>query len=65
MLDLGAIIAIVGSAMAIIAVIVMLMLWVRSEANADRRDIVSLIIAIKDEIKDFHERLIKIEEKRK
>jgi Ca2+/Na+ antiporter len=65
MFDLGAIIAIVGSAMAIIAVIVMLMLWVRSEANADRRDIVSLIIAIKDEIKDFHERLIKIEEKRK
>jgi hypothetical protein len=38
--------------------------WMRSEANADRRDIVNLIIAIKDELKDFHGRLCKIETER-
>jgi len=59
-----------------------LFLWVRSEANADRRhiseiqrqdrkDILSLVEAIKDdvraikeEMKDFHNRLCAIEEKR-
>lgn len=72
MLDLGAVIAIVGSAVAIIAVIIMLMLWVRAEGNADRRDIVNLIVAIKDDIqavqlemKDFHNRLCEIEQRRK
>lgn len=47
-------------------------LWIRSEANsdrreaaADRRDILQLINAIKDEMKDFHARLCVIEEKRK
>lgn len=39
--------------------------WMRAEANADRRDIVNLIISIKDEQKDFHGRLIAIEEGRK
>lgn len=62
---LGLIIAIVGSAVAIIAVTLMLMLWIRSEANADRRDIVNLIISIKEENKDFHGRLCAIEERRK
>jgi hypothetical protein len=38
--------------------------WMRAEANADRRDIVNLIIAIKDELKDFHGRLCKIETER-
>jgi len=38
--------------------------WMRSEANADRRDIVNLIISIKDEQKDFHGRLCAIEERR-
>jgi len=60
-----------------------LFLWVRSEANADRRqiseiqrqdrkDILSLIEAIKDdvraiqsEVKDFHGRLCAIEERNK
>lgn len=37
--------------------------WMRSESNADRRDIVNLIIEIKEENKDFHGRLCKIEAK--
>lgn len=31
--------------------------WMRAEANADRRDIVNLIISIKEEQKDFHGRM--------
>jgi hypothetical protein len=53
-----------------------LWLWNRAESNSDRRDIVNLIMAIKDEMKDFHgrlerqdaefrNRLLAIEEKRK
>jgi predicted aminopeptidase len=49
--------------------------WLRAEANADRRqiqqesaadrrDFLSLIREIKDELKDFHARLCVIEEKR-
>lgn len=38
--------------------------WMRSEANADRRDIVNLIIELKNEMKDFHGRLCAIEERR-
>ena len=36
-----------------------LFFWNRSESNADRRDMVNLIIQIKDEMKDFHGRLEK------
>jgi hypothetical protein len=32
-------------------------LWLRSESAADRRDILQIIREIKDEMKDFHERL--------
>lgn len=39
--------------------------WKRSEANSDRRDILQLIHAIHEEIKDFHGRLCAIEEKNK
>ncbi len=42
-----------------------LFLWNRSEANADRRDIMNLIRSIQEEIKDFHGRLCAIEKKRK
>ncbi len=63
--NLGLIIAIVGSAVAMMGVMIALFLWNRGESNADRRDIVNLIIAIKEEIKDFHGRLCSIEEKRK
>jgi hypothetical protein len=37
--------------------------WMRAEANADRRDIVNLIVSIKEELKDFHGRLCAIEER--
>jgi hypothetical protein len=78
--NLGLIIAIVGSAVGIIAITlgatIALFLWNRGEANADRRDIVNLIIAIKEdahafsekmaaESKDFHNRLCDIESRRK
>jgi hypothetical protein len=57
MQDLGLIIAIVGSSVALVGTVIALFLWNRSEASADRRDIVNLIIAIKEEMKDFHGRL--------
>ena len=40
-------------------------LWTRSESNADRREIMNLIQAIKDEMKDFHARLCVIEDRNK
>lgn len=71
-MDLGVIISIIGSAVAIVGAVIALFLWTRSEANADRRDVVNLILAIKDEIaaihlevRDFHNRLIAIEERKK
>jgi hypothetical protein len=74
--NLPLIIAIVGSAIGIIALtigsMITLFLWNRSEANADRRDIVNLIVSIKEdvqaiqlEMKDFHGRLCEIEARRK
>ena len=70
--NLSLIIALLGSALTIVAAMIAMMLWVRSEANADRRDIVNLIIAIKEdvhaiqlEMRDFHTRLCSIEERRR
>lgn len=40
-----------------------LFFWNRSESNSDRRDMMNLVTAIKDEIKDFHGRLCQLEEK--
>lgn len=58
-MDLGIIISIVGSAIAIVGVVIALFLWNRSEACADRRDLGSIILAIQEEMKDFHGRLEK------
>lgn len=81
-IDGSLIIAIVGSTIAIIAAMISLFLWVRSEANSDRRNFQEIqredrkellqisrnleftVLAIQSEIKDFHNRLCKIEEKR-
>jgi len=70
--NLGLIVALLGSAFTIVAAMIAMMLWVRSEANADRRDIVNLIVAIKEdvhaiqlEVKNFHGRLCDIEARRK
>lgn len=38
--------------------------WLRSEANADRRDIIKILIEMKDEMKEFHGRLCAIEERK-
>lgn len=40
-----------------------LFFWNRFEANADRRDMMNILKAIQDEMKDFHGRLCSIEEK--
>jgi hypothetical protein len=34
-----------------------LIVWFRSESRADNRQVLDLIVAIKDEMKDFHGRL--------
>lgn len=38
-------------------------LWLRSEANSDRREVMGILIEMKDEMKDFHGRLCAIEER--
>lgn len=62
---LGIIIAIAVGVATIIGVMITLFLWTRGEANADRHAIVDLIIAIKEETKDFHGRLCSLEDRRK
>ena len=75
-MELGIIIAIVGSSIAIVGTTISMFFWVRSEANADRRhfqditredrkDILMLIKSIEMEIKDFHYKLISIDERRR
>lgn len=39
-------------------------LWARSESNADRRDLHALMREMKDEMRDFHYRLLEIEKRR-
>jgi hypothetical protein len=70
--ELGLIIAIIGSAVAIVGVVLAMMFWVRSEGNElrreqkeDRKDILGLVRAIELEIKDFHYKLLEIEKGRK
>jgi len=72
MMDLGIIIAIVGSAVAIIGVVIAMMFWVRQEANSlrgeakeDRKDLLQISRNIENEMKDFHSRLLEIERSRK
>lgn len=71
-MDNGVIIAIVGSAIAIVGVVLSMMFWCRGESNAfrkeqkeDRKDILELIRAIEFEMKDFHYKLLEIEKGRK
>lgn len=76
--NLGLIIAIVGSAVAMIGVVIAMMFWCRGEANSlrneakdDRKDFLQIIrnienciTEIKMENKDFHYRLLEIEKTR-
>src|SRR5258706_1504223 len=77
-IDVGIIIAIVGSTMSIIGVVISMMFWVRSEGNIliadqkeDRKDLIQIsrdlemtMISIQNEMKDFHQRLLDIERKK-
>jgi len=72
MIDLGVIIAIVGSAVAIIGVVISMMFWVRQESNSlradakdDRKDLLQISRNMENEMKDFHFRLLEIERNRK
>lgn len=72
--DLGIIIAIVGSAIAIVGTVLAMMFWVRQEANSlraeakeDRKDLLHIsrnleltVMAIENEMKDFHNRICSI-----
>lgn len=70
--NVGLIIALVGSAIAIVGSMIAMMLWVRSEANSDRRhfdsenkqlrrDLVDVMRSIDAEFRDFHARLCEIQ----
>lgn len=70
--DLGIIIAIIGSAIAIVGVVIAMMFWSRSEANSlrleakeDRKDLLQISRNIEIEMRDFHHRLLEIEKNRK
>lgn len=45
--------------------VVSLWFWNRTEASADRREIMTLLLEMKNEMKDFHGRLCAIEERNK
>jgi|31_taG_2_1085359.scaffolds.fasta_scaffold90539_1 hypothetical protein len=40
-----------------------LWLWNRTEANADRRELHQMLREMKDEMKDFHSKLLVLEER--
>ena len=70
-MDNGIIIAISGSTIAIVGVVIAMMFWCRQESNSvreaqkeDRKDILELIRAIEKEMRDFHHRLLEIERAR-
>ena len=58
--DLGLIIAIVGTGLGIIVAMISLSLWVRSEANSDRRYLQDGYSSNKDEIYRIERRLEKL-----
>lgn len=71
-MDLGIIIAVVGSSVAIIGVVISMMFWVRQEANdlrseqrEDRKDLIQISRNIEIEMQDFHAKLLEIEKNRK
>jgi hypothetical protein len=71
-MDLGIIIAVVGSSIAIIGVVISMMFWVRQEANSlryeqkeDRKDLIQISRNIEFEMQDFHAKLLEIERSRK
>ena len=77
--DMGVIIAVVGSTVTIVGVVIAMMFWARSEGNElrkeikeDRKDFLQLIRCIensiseiKSENKDFHYKLLELERNKK
>jgi hypothetical protein len=57
--------AILGTNFAIVALVIALFTWNRTESNADRRDMMAMIRSIDMEMKDFHGRLCAIEQSKK
>lgn len=64
-MEIGILLSIYGGFLAVIGINIMLFLWNRSEANLDRRDMMNIMKEMKDEMKDFHGRLCRIEEARR
>lgn len=78
-MDTGSIVALSGLAITMVGSIFAMMFWCRGEANLlraeakeDRRDLMQIsrnlenaVEAIKNEMKDFHYRLLEIERNRK
>lgn len=76
--EVGIIIAIVGVGIAVVAAVLSMMFWCRSEANSlraeakeDRKDLMQIsrnlemaVINMQTEMKDFHYRLLEIERNR-
>jgi len=63
-MDMPTIFTLMGCTFAIVAVMISMFLWNRSEANMDRRDMVKLIQEIHDEMTDFHTRLVEVEKRK-
>ena len=55
--------AILGTNFAVVALVIGLFTWNRTESNSDRRDMMAIIRSIDLEMKDFHGRLCAIEER--
>jgi hypothetical protein len=82
MMDLATLVAVLAGTFAILAAMISLFLWLRAEANADRRgfhevqredrkdllqitrNLEIILLGIQQEMKDFHNRLCIIEEKK-
>lgn len=71
-MDLGILIAIIGSTASIVGVVIAMMFWVRGEANMlraeakeDRKDLLQISRSMEIEMRDFHHRLLEIEKNRK
>lgn len=70
-MDLGIIIAITGTGIAVVGAVLSMMFWSRSEANSlraeakeDRKDLLQISRNIEMEMRDFHYRLLEIERSR-
>ena len=50
--------------MSMLGLTITLSLWARKEANGDRKQALELMREMKDEMKDFHGRLVALEVKR-